>query len=137
MGWKFTGGCAVMAFPTLCEMLQFITGQREIFSSDPFVWNDIISNLHTPPPPDGLKVLRASVSIVSPPITKIRMHSHPVQGRIRLNCPLLVPDGSTPSLIFPGQADKSVYAEEGKCFWFDESMLHTLHYEGQQERAVL
>eukprot|EP00747_Dinoflagellata_sp_TGD_P070143 gnl/TRDRNA2_/TRDRNA2_156457_c1_seq1.p1 gnl/TRDRNA2_/TRDRNA2_156457_c1~~gnl/TRDRNA2_/TRDRNA2_156457_c1_seq1.p1 ORF type:complete len:388 (-),score=55.01 gnl/TRDRNA2_/TRDRNA2_156457_c1_seq1:52-1149(-) len=101
-------------------------------------FNSALQKLHAPPPSRmQLKILRATVSVVYPPRTVIRLHHHPVQGRIRLYCPLLVPAGSTSLLHFPGRDTHDMLGGADSCSWFDESFEHTLLYEGNAPRAAL
>merc|ERR1719235_2609480 len=83
-------------------------------------------------------MIRVTVTEVHPPKTHIPRHSSPQQGRLRLLCPLVVPHGSVSRLVFPGHGEK-VYetAQEGACWWFDESFEHELLYEGAAPRASL
>lgn len=86
----------------------------------------------------GLQLLRASISRVHGPRTRIPWHGSAAQGRLRLHCPLEVPPGAASLLRLGGGVSRA--HEEGHCFWFDESVEHELVYTappGSPPRVLL
>merc|ERR1712194_5113 len=96
----------------------------------------------------GVKLLRAAVSIVFPNETIIPRHGSPQQGRLRMHCPLFVPEGAQ-AVLHVGKhlasfqeelsripEGKGIPFREGECFWFDESFDHTVFYTGVAPRVT-
>merc|ERR1712048_1355419 len=75
--------------------------------------------------PRSLEPLRASITVVHPPLTSIPPHHSRMQGRLRMFCTLVLPAGAT-SILRVGNVFHN--ATEGQCRWFDESVEHSVLY---------
>jgi len=83
-----------------------------------------------------VRIIRGRLSIVGPPRSKINFHRSREQGRLRVHCPIIVPNGSMSALRLRDGLEVS-YSKEGSCFLFDESTEHEMTYTGEDYRVAL
>ncbi|CAE7555537.1 asphd2, partial [Symbiodinium natans] len=74
---------------------------------------------------EGFTVIAATISTVFGPRSSIEPHASAVQGRLRLHCPVALPDGAS---ILEVAGNPQRRHQEGECFWFDESVQHKATY---------
>lgn len=99
--------CPVEALPVTCALLQQL--------------------------PADMEVMRVGLSVVHAPKTRIPAHHSQAQGRLRLQCPLSVPERAV-SRLHVGAIARDF--KEGECFWFDESFEHSLTYDHPTTKRV-
>eukprot|EP00927_Polykrikos_kofoidii_P050650 TRINITY_DN44542_c0_g1_i1.p1 TRINITY_DN44542_c0_g1~~TRINITY_DN44542_c0_g1_i1.p1 ORF type:complete len:639 (-),score=66.68 TRINITY_DN44542_c0_g1_i1:20-1936(-) len=137
--------CERDLMPTLCDTLARLSHGSTASSRSSSVASpppsypvmDCSGDLRTHGAPNplgvGLRFVQATFSVVGPPFTYIDWHSSAEHGRLRLLCPLYVPSGSTSVMRF--RSGDTIEYREGSCFWFDESIEHSVVYTGTGYRV--
>eukprot|EP00929_Paragymnodinium_shiwhaense_P006960 TRINITY_DN110915_c0_g1_i1.p1 TRINITY_DN110915_c0_g1~~TRINITY_DN110915_c0_g1_i1.p1 ORF type:complete len:908 (+),score=212.74 TRINITY_DN110915_c0_g1_i1:319-2724(+) len=84
----------------------------------------------------GLTVIRAGYSFVGHRTRTVAIERHHSEdfGRLRLVCPLAVPEGSSSKLQFAHRAGLTYAA--GQCLLFDESMTHAMDFEAKGTETI-